>query len=266
MSLKGFMENAYQGRVRQGRLKKGSSEPVLCIEDLADRVGRRPCRQEVEEHAPSDSRLLERLLLGRPKDAQSRTIWGYLTSIAAERAEGPLQVPSGDYAGLELRRGSIIVAGETGGPLGDHIGERMSGGRIAVRGEAGDCLGQEMQGGGIVARGCGNYAFRNMAGGWGVVLGDAGHYPGLGNRGGKIMIRGGAGNRAGWLMNAGRLVIRGDVGEYLGMMMKGGQILVKGRAGSRAGWHMRGGSISAAQYGPEQGEGVLGQILGRSGN
>ncbi|NYT02432.1 MAG: hypothetical protein GKC10_06730 [Methanosarcinales archaeon] len=270
MSLKGFMEDAYQGRVRQGRLKKGASEPVLSIEDLADRVGKRPGKREVAEHAPADPRLLFRLLQSRPEDPRGKAIWGYLTSLAAERAEGPIEVLPGDYAGLELESGGIVVvAGVEGGPPGEHIGERMSGGRIVVRGQAGDYLGQEMQGGGLVAQSCGNYAFRNMAGGWGVVLGDAGHYPGLGNRGGRILIRGRAGDRAGWLMNAGRLVIRGDVGEYLGMMMKGGQILVKGQAGSRAGWHMRGGSISAAKGGPESGEeggDVLGRILGRTGH
>ncbi len=259
MKLKSFMDDAYQGKVRAKRLETRKGDLVFGLEDLADRLGLRPSKAEVEALAPSDKAVLSSLISKDP-GKKYRMIWGYLTAIAAEHSSEPLRLQqlAGDYVGLELSVGIIVV--ETGG---DHVGERMKGGRIFVREGAGSYLGQEMSGGGIVAGSCRDYAFRNMRGGFGVVLGDAGNFTGLGNSGGRIAVRGSSGERSGWLMHSGRLRIKGNAGDYLGLLMSGGEILVKGRAGSRAGWRMKGGSIKAGAYGPEAGVGNQGgSILG----
>jgi formylmethanofuran dehydrogenase subunit C len=257
MKLKRFMDDAYQGKARTKRLETREGDLVFGLEDLADRVGLKPSKADVEELAPSDGTILSRLISTDP-GKKYQMIWGYLTAVAAERSSGPLRLPAEDYAGLELSGGVIMM--EAGG---DHMGERMKGGRIFVRSSAGSHLGQEMVGGGIVAGSCKDYAFRNMRGGFGVILGDAGNFTGLGNSGGRIAVRGNSGERSGWLMHSGKLRIRGNAGGYLGLLMSGGDILVKGRAGSRAGWRMKGGSIKAGAFGPEAGVGNQGgSILG----
>ncbi len=261
MKLKRFMDDAYRGKARSRRLETRIGDIVFGLEDLADRVGFKPSKAEVEELAPKDEALLHRLVFSQP-EKKYQAIWGCLTSIAAERSPSPLRLPDGSYAGLELSSGVIVM--EKGG---DHVGEGMSGGRIFIRGGAGHNLGQEMAGGGIVAGSCRDYAFRNMRDGWGVVLGDAGNFTGLGNSGGRIAVWGNAGERAGWLMRSGRMRIRGNAGNYLGLLISGGEIRVIGRAGSRAGWRMKGGSIQAGEFGPEAGvDRQGGHILGLCGN
>ncbi|AET65189.1 formylmethanofuran dehydrogenase subunit C [Methanothrix harundinacea] len=275
MKLKGLMEEAYRGRVREKkRLEERRGEFLLGFEDLAARLKERPKREEVELLAPQDGESIRELLMSAsPRDKKEGTIWGYLTSIAAERLPSPLVIPPRNYAGLELAGGTLILDGGTppsGGAekapwrRAHHLGERMSGGRLVVLGGAGDYLGQEMRGGGIVALSCGDYAFRKMAGGWGVVRGAAGNYLAVGNSGGRVVVKGGAGARSGWLMRSGRIRIGGDAGEYLGLMMRGGEISVGGGAGARAGWRMKGGLIEAGDYGPEAGaERVGGRLLRR---
>lgn len=255
MKLKRFMDDAYKGRARTKRLETRKGDLVFGLEDMADRVGFRPSKAEVEELAPTDETLLSRLISADP-GKKHQMIWGYLTAIAAERCFEPLRLSAGNYAGLELSGGMIVM--ET---AGDHVGERMKGGRIFVRGGAGHHLGQEIAGGGIVAGSCKDYAFRNMRNGWGVILGDAGNFTGLGNYGGRIAVWGSSGERSGWLMHSGRLRIRGNAGDYLGLLMSGGEIIVKGRAGSRAGWRMKGGSIKAGAFGPEAGVGNQGGCI-----
>lgn len=282
MKLSGFMDQAYRGKVRrEKRLEERRGAFLLGFEDLAARLKERPKRVQVEELAPKDAdSILELVVSASPKERREETIWGLLSSLAAERLEEPLVMPPRNYAGLEMRRGTIVLEGEAPAPgpkaegaggagriLGTrahHLGERMSGGRLVVRGGAGDYLGQEMEGGGIVCASCGDYAFRRMAKGWGVVGGDAGNYLGVGNSGGRIAVKGRAGARAGWLMRSGRIRIGKGAGEYLGLMMSGGVISVVGRVGPRAGWRMKGGAITADGYGPEAGEGkVGGKILRR---
>ncbi len=282
MSLSGFMDQAYGGKVRgKKRLDEKKGEFLLGFEDLAGRLKERPRRAEVEALAPDDSEAIVDLVVSAsPKDRREEMIWGLLSGLAAERLSEPLVMPPRNYAGLELKRGTIILDGAApaSGPKvssgagraqpqsrkAHHLGERMSGGRLVVRGGAGDYLGQEMKGGGIVCSSCGDYAFRKMAGGWGVVRGDAGNHLGVGNSGGRIAVKGRAGARAGWLMRSGRIWVAKDAGEYLGLMMGGGSISVGGRAGPRAGWRMKGGLIEAEGYGPEAGDGkVGGRILRR---
>ena len=252
MKLTRFMDNAYRGLNRGRRLKSQEGDPIFSLEDLADKVGTRPSRADVEELLPPDESTLEMLLASDP-GRKNQLIWGYISSIAAERNPEPLHLPARDYAGLELSRGTIIL--DEGR---EHVGERMTGGRIYLRQAAGDYLGQEMTGGGIVAPGAGHYAFRRMGGGLGVIKGDCGNFLGLGCCGGRVVCQGSCGERAGWLMSAGSLRIHGDAGDYLGLLMKGGRITVFGRAGRRAGWRMKNGQIRAKEFGPEAADGVLG--------
>ena len=251
MKLSSFMSSAYPEGDPSFRLKKSKKDMIFSLEDLADRIGERPDRASVEELVGGEASQIELLLSSQP-DKRCALIWGYISSLAAERSPLPLRLPDRDYVGLELEGGSIIL--EKGG---EHVGERMSGGRIVVQGAAGDYLGQEMTGGGIVAAGCRDYAFRQMKGGWGVVKGEAGKFLGLGNSGGRIAIHGSCRERAGWLMRSGRLYVRGDAGEYLGLLMSGGEILVRGEAGRRAGWRSKGGRIAASRFGPEAADGAL---------
>ena len=245
MKLSSLIDSAYQKKGPGRRLKTREGDMIFSLEDLADRVGNKPSRDAVEEIIPEDRNQLDLLISTDPKKRYA-LIWGYLTSLAAERSNAPLVLPSRDYVGLELHSGTIILA-----EAGAHVGERMSGGRIVVQGKAGDYLGQEMHGGRIIARGCRDYAFRDMCGGFGVVLGDAGKFLGLGNRGGRIAVRGSCKERAGWLMRSGSLNVLGDAGEYLGLLMSGGSIRVRGVTGRRAGWRKKGGSIAAGGFGPE---------------
>lgn len=247
-----FMDEAYQGKASSRSLKTSRGDMIFSLEDLADQVGSRPSRATVEEIAAQEQSQLD-LLISADPGKKFGLLWGYLSSLAAERSPSPLHLPFRDYAGLEMERGTIILQ-----EAASHVGERMRGGKILVQGRAGDHLGHEMSGGGIVAAGCRDYAFRHMSGGYGVVKGDAGKFAGLGNQGGRIVVQGSCGERAGWLMRSGSLYVRGDCGEYLGLLMSGGRILVKGKAARRAGWRRKGGTIAAGGYGPEAADDVLG--------
>ena len=251
MKLSSFMNSAYPEGNPSSRIKKSRKDMIFSLEDLADRIGERPERASVEELVGGEASQIELLLSSQP-DKRCAMIWGYVSSLAAERSPLPLRLPARDYVGLELAGGSIIL--EKGR---DHVGERMSGGRIKIEGAAGDYLGQEMKGGGIVAAGCRDYAFRQMKGGWGVVKGDAGKFLGLGNSGGRIAVQGSCRERAGWMMGSGRMFGRGDAGECLGLIMGGGESLVRGEAGRRAGWRSKGGRIAASRFGPEAADGAL---------
>jgi formylmethanofuran dehydrogenase subunit C len=253
MKLSSFMDSAYQKEGhRSGRkLKTRKSDMIFSLEDLADRIGEKPSRAAVEEMVTLDSGQLDQLISADPGKRYA-LLWGYLSSLAAERSTEPLKLPSRDYVGLELSRGTILLADGRA-----HVGEKMTGGRIFVQGSAGDYLGQDMRGGGILAAGCRDYAFRNMRGGFGVVRGDAGKFLGLGNSGGRIVVHGSCKERAGWLMRSGSLWVRGSTGEYLGLLMSGGKIRIGGKAGKRAGWRKKGGSIAAGGFGPEAADDVF---------
>jgi formylmethanofuran dehydrogenase subunit C len=252
MKLVRFMDAAYQGKASGRKLKTRQGDMIFSLEDLADQVGVKPSRAEVEQFVPQDKNQLD-LLISPDPGKKYALLWGYLTSLSAESRTAPLLLPCRDYVGLELMQGTIILQ-----EAGAHVGERMKGGKIRVQGKAGDYLGQEMEGGGIVALGCRDYAFRNMRGGYGVVRGDGGKFTGLGNSGGRIVVQGSCGERAGWLMRSGSLYVRGDAGDYLGLLMSGGKITVRGKAARRAGWRKKGGSITVGGFGPEAADDVLG--------
>ena len=267
MTLKSFMNEAYGGKVRKKkRIEKKTGEFVLGFEDFAERLGKKPGRNEVEKLVPDGDAIFGLVESASPLSRREERIWGYLSGIAAERSKTPLILAEGDFAGAEMKAGVIVLKGsakEKAPP--DHVGEKMRGGRIVLEAGGGHYLGQEMEGGGIVAPSCKDYAFRNMKGGWGVVKGDSGNYLGVGNSGGNVIVRGQSGLRCGWLMRSGKIRVNGNVGEYVGLMMTGGKISIGGIAGSKAGWRMRGGRMVAAGYGPEVGaEKVGGKIFRRT--
>jgi glutamate synthase domain-containing protein 3 len=246
------MDDAYNGKIREKSLNTHKGKIVFCLDDLADMVGKNPTKSDIEQLVPSDCTQLSRLISEVPSN-KLLPIWGFLTSIAAEKSPEPINITGRDYVGHELSFGTIIS--DEGA---DHVGEKMKGGRLIVKGKAGNYLGQEMIGGGIVAKSCKNYGFRNMRGGWGVIFGDAGNSFGLGNSGGKLLVKGNTGDQTCWLMRGGRVIVKGDAGDYLGLYMKGGDVLVYGKAGSGAGCWMKGGQIIAATFGSESGAGAVG--------
>lgn len=236
MGLKDMVENAYRGKIRHRRLESARGDRVISLEDLADRVPDHPKKEEIEELVSDD--VLPRLLSSTPHEKKEYVVWGYVTSIAAERSRQPVTVRPIDFAGLELSSGTLILNSD-GKSRPSHVGERMSYGMIRL-GDAGDYLGHGMTGGGIVASSCRTYAFRNMSGGWGVILGDAGSFIGVNNSGGRILVKGNVGERAGWLMRSGRLTVLGDARDYAGILAKGGLIKICGDAGKNAGWRAGG--------------------------
>ena len=133
------------------------------------------------------------------------------------------------------------------------IGQRMTRGRITVRGDVGMHLGAYMSGGEIVVEGnAGDWAGAHMQGGRVWIRGNVGHLLGAAYRGekrgvnrGVIVVEGNAGREVGAQMRRGLIVVLGDVGEFAGAKMIAGTILVSGRLGARAGAGMKRGTIVA---------------------
>ena len=87
MTLKGFMNDAYGGKVRKKkRIEKKTGEFVLGFEDFAQRLGEKPGRNEVEELAPFDEAIFSLIesASASPLTPREERIWGYLSGIAAE--------------------------------------------------------------------------------------------------------------------------------------------------------------------------------------
>lgn len=133
------------------------------------------------------------------------------------------------------------------------IGQRMTQGRITVRGDVGLHLGAYMRGGEIVVEGnAGDWAGAHMQGGRLWIKGNAGHLIGAAYRGekrgmnrGEIVVEGDAGQEVGAQMRRGLIVVLGDVGDFAGAKMIAGSIFVFGRLGARAGAGMKRGTIVA---------------------
>ena len=130
--------------------------------------------------------------------------------------------------GQRMTRGRVTIRGN----VGLHLGTQMSGGHIVVCGDAGAWAGAQMTGG--VIRICGNA---------GPMLG--GTYPGeaRGMNGGTILVQGDAGARAGERMRRGLIAVQGNVGEFAGVRMIAGSLFVGGQLGPRAAAGMKRGSI-----------------------
>jgi formylmethanofuran dehydrogenase subunit C len=134
--------------------------------------------------------------------------------------------------GCGMTGGSIAINGNAG----MHLGASMSGGHITVHGNADDWLGAEMKNGLIRIRG--------NAGGQ---VGAAYRGSRRGMRGGVILIDGDAGIEVAMRMRRGLVCIRGRVGDFAGLQMLGGTLLLCGRAGIRTGAWMSRGTIIALE-------------------
>ncbi len=165
---------------------------------------------------------------------------------------GRRKVTLGDLFDVEGEKSDTIVL------QGDlrhvkKIGQRMTRGRITVRGDVGMHLGAYMRGGEIVVEGsAGDWVGAHMGGGCIWIKGNAGHLLGAAYRGEKrgvnrgiIVVEGNAGREVGAQMRRGLIVILGDAGEFAGAKMIAGSIFVFGRLGARAGAGMKRGTIVA---------------------
>lgn len=135
------------------------------------------------------------------------------------------------------------------------LGNKMSSGRLVIKGSVGAHLGAEMNGGEIIVEGdAGDWVGREMSGGRITIKGNAGHLVGsavrgnpTGMQGGEIIIHGNAKNEVGNGMRRGLIAIGGDSGDFVGVNMKAGTIFVLGKLGQRPGAGMVRGSIITTQ-------------------
>ena len=165
---------------------------------------------------------------------------------------GRRKVTLGDLFSVDGERSdSIVIQGDL-----QHVkkvGQGMSRGRIAVRGDAGPHLGAYMQGGQISVQGnAGDWAGAHMEGGHIWIKGNAGHHVGAAYPGekhgvnrGVIIIEGNTGRELGARARRVLIVALGNVGDFAGANMIAGSIFVFGRLGDRAGTGNKRGSIVA---------------------
>jgi len=132
-----------------------------------------------------------------------------------------------------------------------HIGQGMTGGQIAIDGNAGLHLGAGMRGGSITVHGdAGDWLGAEMINGHIHIRGNAGNCVGAayrggkrGMRGGQILINGNAGHEIGASMRRGLIAVRGDIGDFAGTSMIAGTIFALRNVGARAGAGMKRGTI-----------------------
>ena len=131
------------------------------------------------------------------------------------------------------------------------IGYGMTGGRIAIEGDAGMHLGATMRGGEIVVDGnASDWLGAEMKGGLIRVKGNAGNFVGGSYHGSKrgmnrgtIIIGGNAGNEIGEKMRRGLIITLGDANDFVGANMIAGTIIVFGKVGEGPGAGMKRGTI-----------------------
>lgn len=160
-------------------------------------------------------------------------------------------------AGAEDDGPTVVVEGPTGRVK--RLGERMSGGRLVIAGDAGMHVGAEMTGGELIVEGSADdWAGAQMAGGLLWIKGRAGNRAGstyrgskVGMTGGVLVVGGDAGHEVGGYMRRGLVVVMGSVGDFAGARMVAGTVLVLGQAGLRAGGGLRRGSVVVAGGVPE---------------
>lgn len=138
----------------------------------------------------------------------------------------------------DLSRVKSIGAGMTGGSIaingdaGMHLGAAMSGGEIKVFGNVADWAGAEMKGGKIHVKGNAGHG-----------LGGAYRGSRYGMKRGVIIVEGSAGNEAGAAMRRGLIVIGQNAGDFAGAFMVAGTIVIFGKPGIRAGAGLLRGTI-----------------------
>jgi formylmethanofuran dehydrogenase subunit C len=147
-----------------------------------------------------------------------------------------------DTENIRIQRSSKLLT---------HVGQRMSHGKILVRGDVGDYLGKNMSGGSLQVNGnCGDSTACNLRGGLIEIDGDTGDRLGAnfigeshGMNEGTVIVSGNAGNRVGERMRRGTIIIRGHVGHYCAKDMLAGSIIILGKTGHYLGHGMKRGTI-----------------------
>lgn len=163
-------------------------------------------------------------------------------------------VGSGQGQSLPLR-GDMDVVIEGDLSRVKRIGEKMTAGRLHLKGSFGMHTGAGMQGGEIIVDGdVGDWLGAEMCGGRITVTGNAGDLVGAAYRGarkgmlgGEIIVHGNVGSEVGHYMRRGLIAVGGDCGDFAGADILAGTIVVLGRMGVRAGAGMRRGTIIAVQ-------------------
>ncbi|RLF14968.1 MAG: formylmethanofuran dehydrogenase subunit C [Thermoprotei archaeon] len=132
--------------------------------------------------------------------------------------------------GEKMTNGKIVIKGD----VGHYVGFSMKGGSIEIHGNAGLWLGGKMKGGTIEV-------FGNV----GDCVGGAlrGELPGKGMKKGTIIIHGNAGAEVGRGMSGGTIIVDGSVGPLPGVDMRGGNIGIKGDCEGKPGARMAGGRV-----------------------
>ncbi|HII07486.1 MAG TPA: formylmethanofuran dehydrogenase subunit C [Methanotrichaceae archaeon] len=162
------------------------------------------------------------------------------------------EVEAWDEEGPEKEGGTVQILIDGDVSRVKRIGQKMTGGRIEIRGSSGMHLGSEMAGGEILLRGdAGSWAGMNMSGGLLEVEGSVGDHAGSAYRGswrgmsgGKILVRGNARSQLGGGISGGEILVEGSVENFCGIRQSGGLILVKGDAVRGVGAEMVGGMIA----------------------
>lgn len=142
----------------------------------------------------------------------------------------------------------IVINGSV--PRVKRLGEKMTAGRIDIKGDVDMHLGAFMSGGTISVNGNADaWAGREMKGGEIIINGDAGNYIGsayrgemTGMTGGTIIVKGNAGDYCGEKMAGGKIEIHGNAGILVGLSMSNGEIIIKGNT-TIPGGEMKGGKI-----------------------
>ncbi|WP_094228953.1 formylmethanofuran dehydrogenase subunit C [Methanolobus psychrotolerans] len=169
--------------------------------------------------------------------------------------QAPAQFPISDFFTVEGNGGSsaedttIIVDGNV--PRVKRIGEKMTAGKIVIKGSAGMHVGSAMTGGEIIVEGdAESWAGMEMKGGSIHIKGNAKDHIGCAYRGswkgmsgGRITIEGNAVNQIGGGLIGGEIIINGNVENFCGIRISGGLIVVKGNAFRTVGAEMTGGTI-----------------------
>ncbi|MHA1154647.1 MAG: formylmethanofuran dehydrogenase subunit C [Candidatus Heimdallarchaeota archaeon] len=173
-------------------------------------------------------------------------IWRGNRQLALEEI---FNLTGAEHAGDCPEKIEILLTGELS--KYKHIGEKMSAGKITIKGSIGMHLGSLMSGGKIVVEGdTHDFTGANMTGGEIHIQGNAGHYLGgsmrgnwRGMSGGKIKVDGNVLNECGVWMRKGIIEIDGSATMFLGMHMHRGTIIVHGDVIERAGAEMTGGEV-----------------------
>lgn len=148
---------------------------------------------------------------------------------------------------------TLTIEGDA--PWLDHLGARMTGGHLVVRGSAGDYSGFQMAGGALQIDGnTGHFTACEMRGGRVTVRGHSGDFaagarPGEmeGMTGGTLTIHGNAGARLADRMRRGLVLVGGDAGAFAASRLVAGTVGVAGQLGAHYAYGMRRGTLLLAQ-------------------